>query len=255
MSRAEVVVCSIGSTDPWNAAGLGLDVRALAACGARPVSVVAGVTAQDRTGIAAAAALPGALVTAQLRGLAHAGIAAYRIGALLDVATVAAIAEHLATERVPVVFDPVLAASAGGSFADRATIEAILELLVPQATLLTPNLAEAAALTGAAAVDDIAGMEAAGAALRGRGAGAVLVKGGHLRGAAIDVLVTADQTIAFEAERLTGTLRGTGCLLACAVAAELARGAPLSGAVETARAFVRARFATAHHVGGMNVAY
>ncbi|MBD5635227.1 MAG: bifunctional hydroxymethylpyrimidine kinase/phosphomethylpyrimidine kinase, partial [Candidatus Eremiobacteraeota bacterium] len=88
MNATVPAVCSIGCTDPWNAAGLGLDVRALAECGVHPLTVVAGVSAQDRTGIGALHAVPAEMVVAQLRSLRAAGIAAYRIGALLDVATV-----------------------------------------------------------------------------------------------------------------------------------------------------------------------
>ncbi len=255
MNDAEPVVCSVGSTDPWNAAGLGLDIRALAACGARPLTVVAGVTAQDRAGLSAVHAVPVAIVAAQFAALREARIGAYRIGALPDVATVQAVAAHLAGASAPVVLDPVLAASGGGSFADAATVEALCRLLLPLATLVTPNLAEAARLTGAPAVDDVDAMEVAGRALRARGAAAVLVKGGHLEGAAVDVLVDRDGTVVFEAPRLPGSLRGTGCLLGCAAAAALARTEPLRVAVEYARAFVRARFSSARNTGGMSVAY
>jgi hydroxymethylpyrimidine/phosphomethylpyrimidine kinase len=83
----------------------------------------------------------------------------------------------------------------------------------------------------------------------------VLVKGGHLVGAAVDVLVDREGTVVFEAPRLAGSLRGTGCLLGCAAAADLARGESLRAAVEYARAYVRARFGNARSVGGMTLAY
>ncbi len=255
MIDATPVVCSVGSSDPWNAAGLGLDIRALAACGARPLTVVAGVTAQDRAGLSAVHAVPAVIVAAQFAALREAGIGAYRLGALPDVATVEAVAAHLAGLSVPVVLDPVLTASGGGSFADGAAVEALCAFILPLTTLVTPNLAEAARLTGRPTVDDVEAMEAAGQALRARGAAAVLVKGGHLSGAAVDVLVDRDGTVVFEAPRLPGSLRGTGCLLGCAVAAALARGEPMRTAVEYARAFVRARFASARSAGGMTVAY
>ncbi len=255
VSSATPVVCSVGSTDPWNAAGLGLDIRALAACGARPLTVVAGVTAQDRAGLSAVHAVPATIVAAQFAALREAGIGAYRIGALPAVATVEAVAAHLVGTSAPVVLDPVLAASGGGSFADEATVEAICARLFPLVSLVTPNLAEASRLTGLAPIEDVEAMEAAGQALRARGAAAALVKGGHLAGAAVDVLVDRDGTVVFEAPRLPGSLRGTGCLLGCAVAAALARGESLRAAVEYARAFVRARFASARSAGGMTVAY
>ena len=136
----------------------------------------------------------------------------------------------------------MLAASAGGAFADEALERALIERLVPHVRLLTPNLAEAARLTGMAPIGDIDGMEAAGRALCADGAAAVLVKGGHLAGAAVDVLVEGASTTLFESPRLPGTHRGTGCLLACAVAASLARGESLRASIETARAYVRTKF-------------
>jgi hydroxymethylpyrimidine kinase/phosphomethylpyrimidine kinase len=250
-----VIVASIGTTDPWNAAGLGLDVLALAECGVHPVTVVAGVTAQDRNGIAARHAVPPDVVVAQLHALRDAEIAAYRIGALLDVATLDVVGAHVAAAGVPAVYDPVLSASGGGDFAGPAFARAMLERLVPHVRLLTPNLDEAARLTGMPAIENVDAMEAAGRALCALGTHAVLVKGGHLAGAAVDVLVVGDATTVFESPRLPGSLRGTGCLLACAVAARLAHGDSLAEAVAFGRAFVREKFATARRVGGMNLAY
>jgi len=252
----DVAVCSIGSTDPWNAAGLGLDVRALAECGVRPLTVVAGVTAQDRGGVLALEAVAPALIAAQFAALRAAPIGAYRVGALLDVESIRAVAAALGARAagLPVVTDPVLAPSGGGTFADGSAQAALLDCLLPQTTLLTPNLAEAGHLTGVR-VTTVAGMEAAAHRLRACGAAAVLVKGGHLAGDAVDVLVHSGGTIVFEAPRLAGSLRGTGCLLACAVAAALAHGESLPDAVSRGRAFVRTKFASAVSVGGMRLAY
>ncbi|MDQ2858555.1 MAG: bifunctional hydroxymethylpyrimidine kinase/phosphomethylpyrimidine kinase [Candidatus Eremiobacteraeota bacterium] len=249
------VVCSIGCTDPWNAAGLGLDVRAIAACGARAVCVVAGVTAQTSRGVHAAEPVSAQLVGAQLAALAEAGIAAYRIGALLDRATVEAVGAHVAGVSVPVVYDPVLAPSGGGRFASAAVVRAIVERLLPHVDLVTPNLAEAAQLSGLPEPSDARAMERAARALVAAGAGAVLVKGGHLRETPIDVLVDADGAHRFEDSRMSGNLRGTGCLLADAVAAALARGDALREAIRAGRAFVRERFASSIAFGEMRVAY
>ncbi len=248
------VVCSVGTSDPWNAAGLGLDILALAECGAYPVTVIAGVTAQDRSGVHAQLPIPAELVRAQLAALADAGIAAYRIGALLDVATVGAVAGHVARDRAPVVYDPALAPSGGGRFGDEDVVAALRERLVPLASIVTPNLTEAAQLTGRR-VEDVATMEEAGRALVAMGAHAALVKGGHLGRSACDVLVDDDGTRLYEARRLPGTLRGTGCLLAAALAAELARRTPLREAVATAREFVREKLANGHERGRMQLAY
>ena len=248
------VVCSIGSTDPWNAAGLGLDVLALSECGVYPVTVVAGVTAQDAAGVHAQFPLPAQVVSAQLAALAAADVAAYRIGALLDVWTVEAVAAHLASAGAPAVYDPALAPSGGGRFGDERTVAALRERLVPLATIVTPNLAEAARLTGRR-VNDLATMRDAGSALVAAGARAALVKGGHLAGRACDVLVDGDGVETYEAARLPGGLRGTGCLLAASLAAALARGTPLRAAVATARAFVREKMTNGCERGGMRLAY
>ncbi len=248
------VVCSIGSTDPWNAAGLGLDVRALADCGAYGVTVVAGVTAQDRAGLHAASAVAPELIAAQLAALRDAEIAAYRVGALLDAATVDIVAAHLRDVAVPVVYDPVFGPSHGGTFVDEPLRAALRARLLPTVDVVTPNLGEAAALAELA-VSSPAEMAAAGRALRGMGCGAALVKGGHLHDTAVDVLVDADGATVFEDSRLPGTLRGTGCLLAAALAAGLAGGVPLREAVAVARDFVRGKLNGARTRGGMSLAY
>ncbi len=250
-----MIVASIGTSDPWNAAGLGLDILALAECDVHPVTVVAGVTAQDRNGIAARHAVPADVVAAQLQALRDAEIGAYRIGALLDVATLDVVGAHVASARAPAVYDPVLSASGGGDFASPDFARALLERLVPHVRLLTPNLDEAARLSGTDTIATVDAMEAAGRALCAAGARAVLVKGGHLAGSAVDVLVADGATTVFESPRLPGSLRGTGCLLACAVAARLAHGDALVEAIAFGRAFVREKFATARRAGGMNLAY
>ncbi len=248
-------VVSIGCSDPWNAAGIGLDIRALWACGARPLTVVAGVTAQDAGGVHAAQAISPELVTAQLDALADAEVGAYRIGALLDVATVRAVAAHVRTSRVPAVYDPVFAPTGGGRFVDDDVVRAIARDLVPYVALVTPNLDEVARLTGGPEPTTVAAMERAAQVLFAQGAAAALVKGGHLETDAVDVLVDGLGTVHYEAPRIAGTLRGSGCLLACGIAAALANGANLRHAIAESRMFVRDRFEHAVEFAGMRVAF
>jgi hydroxymethylpyrimidine/phosphomethylpyrimidine kinase len=254
------VVCSIGSTEPWNAAGLGLDISALRDCGVRPVTVVAGVTAQDSAGLSASFALPADIIGAQLESLRDANIAAYRVGALLDAASIDAVGAWLAAAGAPAVYDPVLGPSAGGAFAGPEALAAIVGRLLPRVTLATPNFHEAARLCGSAGVEagvdaGVDAMEHVGRALLDRGARAVLVTGGDLPGVVRDVLVQPEGTTVFEAPRIPGTMRGTGCLLACGIAAALARGSTLRDAVAAGRAFVRERFARAVRANGTREAY
>ena len=146
--HAKPVVCSIGTLDPWNAAGLGLDVKTLDRCDVRPVTVIAGVTAQDARGIYAAEALSPGIITAQHAALQGANVCVYRVGALLSVESVQTVAQILAESAAPSVYDPVIRASGGGSFASSAVVHAMCRELIPLVSLVTPNLDEAEALCG-----------------------------------------------------------------------------------------------------------
>ncbi len=247
------IVAAIGTTDPWNAVGLGLDVRALAECGARATMVVAAVSAQDKDGVHALHPVPPSIVAAQLRALADASIAAFRIGALPSLEVGRVVAEHLAHASVPVVYDPVFAASAGGTLVAAGEYVALVRTLLPYVTVVTPNVDEAQRLTNRTIAGSADAAEAARELVR-LGARAALVKGGDLGGPATDVLYDGDAISRFEAPRLPGNLRGTGCLLADALAAALARGVPLPVAIERARTYVRRKFTSARRLDGMRVA-
>jgi hydroxymethylpyrimidine/phosphomethylpyrimidine kinase len=157
--------------------------------------------------------------------------------------------EVLAGHDGPVVFDPVLRASDGGLlFLDDP---ACLLPLVRRATVTTPNLTEAGALAAVPVPTSAAEAEQIGQALRELGARAVLVKGGHLPGAASDVLLQASGTQTFASVRVAGpSPRGTGCALATAMAVGLGRGQTLEHAVGFAKAWLRERIAAARDAGG-----
>jgi hydroxymethylpyrimidine/phosphomethylpyrimidine kinase len=250
--RDTPLVCAIGTTDPWNAAGLGLDIRALAECGARAVTVVTGVSAQDARGVHALHEIPADVIEAQFAALAAAPVAAYRLGALPGPRAIATVAARLRGAGVPIVYDPVLTASGGGAFVDHAGVRAIVGALIPLATIVTPNLEEARRLAGLERCDDVETMTLAARTIVSDGAGAALVKGGHLAGRALDVLFDGEVTV-FEDTRLAGSMRGTGCLLADALAAALARGQTLRAAIAIARAYVRKKIENAHELGSMRV--
>lgn len=248
------VVCSIGITDPWNAVGLGLDLRVLAECGVRPVCVVAGVSAQDADGVHAVSLVDPSAIEAQWRALSRARIAAVRIGALPSADAVRAVSALVREIDVPIVYDPVLEASRGGRLADAAAVEAIVRDLLPLVTVCTPNMAEAAELAGAG-VATLDQMRAAARALCALGSRAALVTGGHLAGDPDDVLADAEGETTFTGDRIATTMRGTGCVLAASLAAELARRVPLREAVERARFRVREKIAGAVCAGDMRIAY
>jgi hydroxymethylpyrimidine/phosphomethylpyrimidine kinase len=229
------VVATVGTTHPLAFAGLTFAVLALADDGVRPVCVVAGVSAQDATHVRARYPIDAAVIRAQFDALRAAEVAAFHVGALTSAAAVHAVAAGLATyPGIPVVVDPVLAAGGGDALADHATRDALRDALFPRATVVTPNLDEAAAFLGRP-IADVAAMREAAAALRAFGARAVLVKGGHLVGDATDVLDDERGTRSFTSARVAGALRGTGDLLAATIAAALARGTSLDDAIDYAR--------------------
>jgi hydroxymethylpyrimidine/phosphomethylpyrimidine kinase len=257
LSARQPVICSIGTTHPWNVAGLTLDVLVLHELGGRSVSIIAGVSAQGPDGVVARTPVPGQTIAAQFAALRQAQIDAFRVGALVAPESVRSVGAGL--ERaygVPVVCDPVIASSDGGILADEATVKALRERLLPRCDVVTPNLEEARILLGSEIViDDVAGMDRAARALGELGARAVLLKGGHLADRAVDVLYNDGRTTIFEDIRVAGEMRGTGDVLAAVIAFELARSTPLTEAVRRARVVVRDKIANARRFAHMRVAY
>lgn len=249
------LVASIGTTHPWNIAGLGLDAQVARDFGVRNATVVVGVTAQDERGLRAKFALPVEMVRAQLATLPAQQIAAFRIGALFDEANLREVATFLQARcEVPTVVDPVFESTLGGEFGGDASLGAFHAYMFKPPIILTPNLLEASRLL-TRPVETVEEMIAAAHALQLLGARAVLLKGGHLKGDPTDVLVTSDQTLVFKDKRLPGSMRGTGCTLAAALACELARGLPIARAVESARAYVRAKIEAKIAYGSLQVAF
>ena len=233
-----LTLCSIGTTHPWNIAGIGLDARVAQHLETQHVVVVAGVSAQGG-GERASAPVDASLIAAQIRAVRRLVPDAYRIGALLEPRSVEAVAAALEGVNVPVVCDPVAETSDGVVFANDATLEMLRRRLFPLCSLVTPNLAEASRLCGFP-VNDRATMSGAAHTLVERDrARAALVTGGHLDDEASDVLYADGKTTTFEGTRLAGSMRGTGCVLAAAIAIYLARGENLVDAITAARALVR----------------
>lgn len=233
------VVLAVGTTHPLNIAGVGLDARIAPLLGVHIVTIVAGVSAQSADSVLARFPVDETTIAAQFSAVRDTGIGAIHVGALLDAASVAAVGRGLgAFAGVPVVCDPVMAASTGERLADDATMAALRDELFGRCTLVTPNVEETAMLLGRP-IADVEAMEIGAQELRAAGADAVLVKGGHLAHEPVDVLAAAGGVTRFAGTRMAGSLRGTGDLLACAIAARLAYGEALVPSVEAARAFVR----------------
>jgi hydroxymethylpyrimidine/phosphomethylpyrimidine kinase len=236
------VALTIAGSDSSGGAGVVADLRTFEAHGVWGTVAVTAVTAQNTLGVQAVEALTPEVVRAQIASVvADLGVDAAKTGMLSSAEVVEAVAATVAQLGVrPLVVDPVMVASTGGRLLDLDAVEAVRTLLLPRATVVTPNLAEAAALTGSE-VADRAGMERAARALAGMGPEVVLVKGGHLAGdSSPDCLLMAGQEpVWLEAARLPAHgAHGSGCVLSAAICAELARGMEPADACLAAKRFV-----------------
>lgn len=232
----------IAGLDPSGGAGILADTRVAEQHGLRAVGVVTGLTEQDTTGVRNANVVATEVVLHQLRTLlSDVEMAAVKIGMLGSEAIAGAVAEALALTAAPVVWDPVLLPTRGRVSLYEGSPSRAIQLLTPHVTVATPNLHEAEALTGGAAIETVEGMEAAARALQGGGMDAVLVTGGHLAGeSCTDVLAHAGgvERLAGEWIDTGGPVHGTGCALSTALACALARGASLVDAARAAKDFV-----------------
>jgi hydroxymethylpyrimidine/phosphomethylpyrimidine kinase len=239
-------VLVIAGVDPSGGAGLTRDVEALTRFGVRALCAVTALTVQSDTQFHRSGLLSAAVVSAQIAAaLATRTPGAVKIGMLGSAATVMAVAAALPrTPSVPLVLDPLLRSSSGGELLDAAGVEALMGELLPRAALVTPNLAEAATLLGVPPAASDAEMQAQGRALIERGAAAVLMKGGHAGGARSTdwLLQPGAAPLPLSAPRHSGTLRGTGCTLASAIAARLAQGIELAIACQDAKTFIGERW-------------
>lgn len=247
------IALTIAGSDSGGGAGIQADLKTFQRFGVFGTSVVTAVTAQNTREVRAVYPIPVEIVLAQLEALADdLPPAALKTGMLATGALVRAVAEAIGRHRFgPYVLDPVMAATSGDRLLDPGAERDILERLLPLASLVTPNLDEAAILTGRA-VNDPAAMERAGHELLERGAKAALVKGGHLPGDQLtDVLVTATGARHFLHARIdTTSTHGTGCTLSAAITAGLALGRPLETAVSEALDYVHRAIAAAPGLGG-----
>lgn len=233
-------VLILAGSDSGGGAGVQADIKTVTALGGHAATAITAITVQNTLGVHAVHPLAAALVDAQARAvLEDIGADAVKTGMLGSKDIVEVTARLLADyPGLPAVIDPVIVAKDGQGLLDASALDALLVLLIPRAALLTPNAPEAAALTRLR-VETTEDLRRAGAALLRRGAGAVLMKGGHIPGArVVDVLLTLSGETLFEgARRDTRHTHGTGCTLASACAAGLAWGLAMEDAVARAWAF------------------
>lgn len=231
---------SIAGSDPSGGAGAQADIKTFAAFGCYGMAAITALTAQNTRGVTAAWPVAADIVAAQIVAvMTDIRPDAIKIGMIATPDIAAAVASALGSSPRNVVLDPVLIPTQGVSLAAAGLERALLVNLLPLARLVTPNIFEAAALTETPQARGVDEMTAQARLLIEAGAKAVLVKGGHLAGAPVDVLVSDGETRLFHGRRIdTRHTHGTGCALSAAIAAELAKGAALVDAIATAKVWL-----------------
>jgi hydroxymethylpyrimidine/phosphomethylpyrimidine kinase len=242
LPRAEIPrALTIAGSDSGGGAGIQADLKTFQALGVWGTSAITAVTVQNTKGVEGFEELSPRLVGDQIRAVAtDIGVDAAKTGMLASRAIIEAVAEALSEVGIPfLVADPVFVSKHGHPLLAEDAVDALRTLILPQATLVTPNLPEAAGLA-AMPVRDRGDMEAAGRAILDLGPSAVLVKGGHLETEdATDLLVSQSGVEEISGDRIhTPHTHGTGCVLSAAITAHLARGRGLDEAVRLGKAFV-----------------
>ncbi|HHX89158.1 MAG TPA: bifunctional hydroxymethylpyrimidine kinase/phosphomethylpyrimidine kinase [Paracoccus sp.] len=240
------IALTIAGSDSGGGAGVQADLKTFSALGVYGASVITALTAQNTRKVTMVEPASPAMITAQIEAVFDdLAVRAVKLGMLGDaraIATVAAgVAGGMAGQRVPMVLDPVMVAKSGDRLLPETALDALRKHLLPRATLLTPNLPEAADLLATSPARDEAAMLDQGRALRAMGAQAVLMKGGHGAGAeCVDLLIEESGVTRFSAPRQpTRNTHGTGCTLSAAIAAGLAQGMELPEAVTRAHAYLQ----------------
>ena len=234
---------SIAGSDSGGGAGIQADLKTFAALGCFGMTAITALTAQNTLGVRAIHAVPGQMLRDQIDAVVEdIGVDAVKVGMLHSAETVRTVAAAIDRHGLSsVVLDPVMMATSGARLIDDEAQAVLVSALFHRASLITPNLDEAAMLVGQPLTSE-ADMEAAARRLLEMGARAVLLKGGHLPGETVSDLLLVREGPAhwMRAPRIrTVNTHGTGCTLSSAVAAHLALGAALMQAVELARQFVR----------------
>ena len=246
---------TIAGSDSGGGAGIQADLKTFSAFRVFGMSVLTAITAQNSLGVQAVENLPPAFVSEQLRSvLSDFGADAAKCGMLSTAGIIDAVAATLAEHPVEkLVLDPVMVAKSGDPLLRPDARQALIERMLPLALVVTPNLPEAEALSGIT-VSDRREMEEAARRIHRLGPRYVLVKGGHLKDEAVDLLWDGRSLTAFSAPRIdSANTHGTGCTFSAAITAGLSRGRPLGDAVREAKAYVtraiREGFQAGHGVG------
>lgn len=243
------IALTIAGSDSGGGAGIQADLKTFSALGVYGASVITALTAQNTLGVQGILDIPPDFVGKQMQSVfSDIAVNAVKIGMLSVPGTIEAVASGLeAGFSGPVVLDPVMVAASGDPLLTETAITTLKTRLLPRATLLTPNLPEAARLLGEPVATTEAAMTAQGKALLSMGAKAVLMKGGHGEGPeAVDLLITPAGTLRLATPRIPSrNSHGTGCTLSSAIAAGLAKGMTLEDAVRAAKTYIQAAISAA----------
>jgi len=247
------VALTIAGSDSSGGAGIQADLKTFAAFGVYGASVITALTAQNTQGVRGIHPVPSDFVTAQMDAVFDdLDVAALKIGMVAELSIIEAIAAALSRwTPAHIVLDPVMVATSGDRLLSSDAVSALRRHLIPKASLITPNLPEAAALLEEPIASDETSITNQGRRLLAMGAAAVLIKGGHGQGAeSIDYLFVGGGVTALPAPRIaTKNTHGTGCSLSSAIAAGLAKGEPLEQAVRGAKTWITAAIAAADRLG------
>jgi len=247
------IALTIAGSDSSGGAGIQADLKTFAALGVYGASVITALTAQNTRGVNGIHQVPADFVTAQIDAVfGDLEVKAVKIGMVAELATIDAIAAGLDRwSPKHVVLDPVMVATSGDRLLAADAVEALRTKLVPRASLITPNLPEAAALLDEPIASNEAAIESQGRRLLAMGCPVVLIKGGHGQGAeSIDYLIEGNGVVALAAPRIaTKNTHGTGCSLSSAIAAGLAKGEDMATAVRQAKTWISAAIAAADRLG------
>lgn len=242
------IALTIAGSDSGGGAGIQADLKTFSALGVYGASAITAITAQNTLGVTAIETLSPGIVRAQIEAvLDDLKVNAIKIGMAANAATIEVIAATLGRYGREVVLDPVMVATSRDRLLQDDAVDALRQLLVPLASLVTPNLPEAALLSGLPIAEDEAAMTRQAERIMAAGARAVLIKGGHLKTEeSVDLLFCGGRVHRFAARRVpTINDHGTGCTLAAAITARLARGDGLAQAVGVAKDYLTRALARA----------
>ena len=259
------IAVTIAGSDSGGGAGIQADLKTFAALGVYGASVIAALTAQNTRGVSAVHDVPADFIDAQIDAVfSDLDVGAVKTGMLSTAVAIRTVAAALIRHKARnIVVDPVMVATSGDRLLAEYAIVALRNELIPLALVVTPNLPEAAALTGASLARNEAEMEIQAREILTMGARHVLIKGGHDHGdESVDLLIGEGKVVRLSAKRIaTKNTHGTGCTLSSAIAAGLAKGLDLVAATQKAKAYVTAAIAAAdqlkvgHGLGPLNHFY